>query len=61
MYTKGHLEYVVQIAEEVAAQKESLVGFEIVEEPQRLRHFSASLEPVSELLPIVPSLETAQA
>ncbi len=46
VYTQSHVDYVLEIAETVAAGKERLSGFRIVEAPERLRHFTARLEPL---------------
>ena len=46
VYTQSHVDYLVEVAHEVAARKDSLKGFRIVEEPQHLRHFTARLAPV---------------
>ncbi|HSF40133.1 MAG TPA: tryptophanase [Thermoanaerobaculia bacterium] len=46
VYTQSHVDYLVEVAHEVAARKEELRGFRIVEEPQHLRHFTARLAPV---------------
>jgi tryptophanase len=40
------MDYVIEVAEEVARRKDSLRGFRIVEEAPHLRHFSARLAPV---------------
>ena len=45
VYTQSHIEYVLEIAQIVAAQKDTLRGFEILQQPRFLRHFSASLAP----------------
>lgn len=46
VYTQSHVDYLVEVAEEVARGKESLRGFRIVEEPRHLRHFTARLSPL---------------
>ncbi len=46
MYTQSHMDYVVEVAAEVASRQESLKGFRILEEPPQLRHFSACMEPL---------------
>ncbi len=43
VYTKSHLAYVLEVAEDVASTKAELRGLRIVEEPAHLRHFSAHL------------------
>ena len=47
VYTQSHMDYVIEVAEEVAKGRESLRGFRIVEEAPHLRHFTARLEPVT--------------
>jgi tryptophanase len=47
VYTQSHIEYVLEVASRVARRKEKLRGLRIVEGPQRLRHFTARLTPVS--------------
>lgn len=46
VYTQSHIDYVLEIAEEVRARREALRGLRIVEAPERLRHFTARLEPL---------------
>jgi tryptophanase len=46
VYTQSHVDYVIEVAGEVARRREGLRGLRIVEEPQQLRHFSARLEPI---------------
>ncbi|HKV06886.1 MAG TPA: tryptophanase, partial [Thermoanaerobaculia bacterium] len=46
VYTQSHVDYLVEVAHEVAARKDGLKGFRIVEEHQHLRHFTARLAPV---------------
>ena len=45
-YTQSHMDYVVEVAGEVARRKESLRGLRIVEQSTSLRHFTARLEPL---------------
>jgi tryptophanase len=40
-YTQSHVDYVVEVVTAVAAKAQELRGFEIVEEPPSLRHFTA--------------------
>ena len=49
VYTQSHMEYVLEIAQIVAAQKDALQGYQIVQQPQFLRHFSATLAPLERL------------
>ncbi|HKI87098.1 MAG TPA: tryptophanase, partial [Thermoanaerobaculia bacterium] len=44
VYTQSHVDYVVEVAGEVAAKSHELRGFKIVEESQHLRHFTARLQ-----------------
>ncbi len=44
-YTQAHVDYVVEVAERVAARADRLPGYRIVREPRWLRHFTAELAP----------------
>ena len=44
VYTKSHIDYVVESIAEVARQADSVRGIRIVEQPERLRHFSARFD-----------------
>jgi tryptophanase len=46
VYTQSHMDYVVEVATRVVVRKGSLRGLRIIEQSDRLRHFSAKLEPV---------------
>jgi tryptophanase len=46
VYTQSHIDYVVEAILEVNQRRHELRGFEIVEAPPFLRHFSARLRPV---------------
>jgi tryptophanase len=46
-YTQSHIDYVVEVCEEVVRRAPSLRGYRIVEEPAALRHFTASFAPLS--------------
>ncbi len=46
VYTQAHIDYVIEVAERVAARASELPGYRILREPPFLRHFSASLEPL---------------
>jgi len=46
VYTQSHIDYVLEVAREVAARKESLGGFRIVKQTPHLRHFTVRLAPV---------------
>jgi len=47
VYTQSHIEYVVEIILEVWRRRTQIRGYEIVEQPKFLRHFTAKLKPVS--------------
>jgi tryptophanase len=46
VYTQSHIDYVVEAVLEVNDRKDQMRGFEIVSEPQFLRHFSARFRPL---------------
>lgn len=46
-YTQSHVDRVIEIAAAVAAGKESLTGFEMVERPPWLPHFTARFRPLA--------------
>jgi tryptophanase len=46
-YTQSHIDYVGEVIVAVAARAEELRGYRIVEQPAWLRHFTATLEPLS--------------
>ena len=45
-YTQSHIDYVIEVCEEVAARADTLPGYRIVVEPKTLRHFTSSFEPL---------------
>ena len=45
-YTQSHIDYVIEIGEQVARRGKSLRGFRIVEEQPHLRHFTVRLQPL---------------
>ncbi|MDA0986749.1 MAG: tryptophanase [Bacteroidetes bacterium] len=47
VYTQSHMDYLVEVGEEVYKKREELSGFKIIKEPKLLRHFSAHFEPLS--------------
>jgi tryptophanase len=47
VYTQSHIDYVVEAILEVNAMKERLRGYEIVEQPEFLRHFSCRFKPLT--------------
>ena len=46
-YTQSHIDYVIEVCEQVAARSAELPGYRIVEEPRALRHFTATFEPLA--------------
>jgi tryptophanase len=46
VYTQSHIDYVVEVFDELRKQKQLAKGFKIVWEPEFLRHFTAHFEPV---------------
>lgn len=47
VYTQSHIDYVVEVAEEVYRKRENLKGYRITKEPPLLRHFTANFEQIS--------------
>jgi len=47
VYTQSHIDYVLEVAEEVVKKRDDLKGYRITEESSHLRHFTAKLEPLS--------------
>lgn len=45
-YTQSHIDYVIEVVERVAAKAGDLTGLEIVDQPKRLRHFTARFRPL---------------
>ena len=43
VYTKSHIDYVLEVAQAVAERRQEVKGYRIVEEPPQLRHFTARL------------------
>ncbi len=48
VYTQSHVDYLSEVVIEAYKQRDSLPGFEIVEQAKVLRHFTARFEPISE-------------
>ncbi|MGZ4594626.1 MAG: tryptophanase, partial [Actinomycetes bacterium] len=45
-YTQSHIDYVIEVCEQVALGAPQLTGYRILDEPAALRHFSATFEPL---------------
>ncbi|WP_306582203.1 tryptophanase [Dokdonella sp.] len=46
-YTQSHIDYVIEVCQEVAAAAGTLRGYRIVAEPRQLRHFTARFAPLA--------------
>ena len=46
VYTKSHIDYVLEVAQAVAERRQEVKGYRIVEEPPQLRHFTARIAPL---------------
>ena len=46
VYTQAHADYLIEVIGEIAARRRDLRGLRIVEQPQRLRHFTAQFAPL---------------
>ena len=44
VYTQSHIDYVIEVAEEVFNNRKNLKGYKIIEETPTLRHFTAKFE-----------------
>ena len=49
VYTQSHLDYVVDVVAEVATRREQIPGYRLTYAPQLLRHFTAQLEPLTQV------------
>ena len=45
-YTQSHIDYVIEVAQDVVKRASSLRGYRIVKQPAQLRHFTAIFEPL---------------
>ena len=45
-YTQSHIDHVVEVLEKVASAADRLPGYQIVEQPATLRHFTARFAPL---------------
>jgi len=48
VYTKSHIDYVIECVESVFKSSETIRGMRIVQEPPVLRHFTAVFEPLDQ-------------
>ena len=47
-YTQSHIDYVIEVCQQVGAHAKALRGYRIVSEPKQLRHFTARFAPLSD-------------
>jgi tryptophanase len=47
VYTQSHIEYVLEVFEELIKERENVRGYRITEEPEFLRHFTCKFEPLA--------------
>lgn len=47
VYTQSHIEYVIEVFDELMKEREKTEGYNITYEPKFLRHFTAHFEPVT--------------
>ena len=47
-YTQSHIDYVIEVCQQVAAKASELPGYRIRSEPAQLRHFTAQFEPLQD-------------
>jgi tryptophanase len=45
-YTQSHIDYVIEVAQDVVKRSGDLRGYRIVKQPAQLRHFTATFEPL---------------
>ena len=45
-YTQSHIDYVIEVCQEVARRADQLPGYRIVDQPRQLRHFTARFAPL---------------
>jgi tryptophanase len=46
VYTQSHIDYLVEAILEVSERRNHIRGYEIVSEPEFLRHFTARFRPI---------------
>jgi tryptophanase len=46
-YTQSHVDFVIEVARDVAARASTLHGYRIVRQPAQLRHFTAAFAPLT--------------
>jgi tryptophanase len=53
VYTQSHIDYVIEVVQEVYAHRARLKGYEIIEEAPVLRHFTARFRPIASARSVV--------
>ena len=46
VYTQSHIDYLIEVFEDLVASKDSLRGYRIVWQPSAMRHFTARFSPL---------------
>jgi tryptophanase len=46
VYTQSHVDYVIEVFEDLYDRRDTLPGYEITDEPDQLRHFTAHFQPL---------------
>jgi tryptophanase len=46
VYTQSHADYLIEVFEDLVANKDSLPGYRIVWQPSAMRHFTAKFAPL---------------
>ena len=46
-YTQSHIDYVIEVCQQVADRSGALPGYRITREPKALRHYTSAVEPIS--------------
>jgi len=47
VYTQSHIEYVIEVFEKILEEKDQVKGYQIIEEPKFLRHFTSKFSPLN--------------
>jgi tryptophanase len=53
VYTQSHIDYVIEVFEDIIKDIQNTRGLKITKEPKFLRHFTAHFEPVSKTSELV--------
>jgi len=47
VYTQSHADYLIEVFEDLVADKEKLRGYQIIWQPSAMRHFTAKFRPLT--------------